>query len=158
MELTHSARITIAAPRERVFDVMVAVETSPLVWKGRGAIPGSLRAEVVGGGPLAQGSVRRVHNTDRSVVDERIEVLERPSRQHYELVKGLKLPFTLLVKKARGEWTLTDAAGGGTEVQWHYRFFLTSPWLASLAQPVVRAFGKAMQEGLGRFKEHLEAR
>lgn len=156
MELNAEARVTIARPREQVWAVVVDVETIPRVWKGRGAIPGTLKAEVVGGGPLTLDGVRRVHNTDGSVVDERIVELTVPSRQAYVLEKGLKVPFTLLVKKARGEWTLTES-GGSTELVWLYRFFLTTPLVAPLARGVARSFGKAMQQGLDRLKQHIES-
>jgi uncharacterized protein YndB with AHSA1/START domain len=155
MELGANARVTIAAERERVWEVVVANDTIPLVWKGRGPIPGSLKAEVEGGGPLRPGATRLVHNTDGSVVHERILELQRPSRQAYELVAGLKPPFTWMVKAARGEWDLSEV-GNQTEVVWRFHFTLTSPLAYPFATGLARGFGKAMQEALERLKAHLE--
>jgi membrane protease YdiL (CAAX protease family)/uncharacterized protein YndB with AHSA1/START domain len=151
-----SASVYVQRPREHVFDVVVAPETIPLVFHGHGPIPGSTHAEMVDDGGMAVGAIRRVTNTDGSVVDEKITGFDPPSHQAYRLVSGVRFPFTLLVEGASGEWRF-EQEGDGTQINWTFGFDLTSAFAWPIARLLSRPFGVAMQQALHRVRDLCEA-
>ena len=70
------AEILIRRCPEEVFDFITAPDAVGKSFDGHGPIPGSERSEVLGEESMRNGSIRRVHNTDGTVVDEEILSLE----------------------------------------------------------------------------------
>ena len=67
-----------------------------------------------------------------------------PDEMAYDIVAGLKPPFSWLVRSAGGHWRFTDQ-GAQTEVEWRFHFELTSPLVYPLAFIVARGFFQAAQ-------------
>ena len=156
MAVTTEVAETIDAPPEVVFDLGTPAEMLPRLFRGYGPIPGIAKAEIVGGGELKAGAIRRITNTDGSVIDEEIIELRRPEKHVYRLIRGFKFPFSLLVRGADSDWTFS-AAGAGTRVAWRFSFVPTTP----LVSPVVgliarRFFRRAQAECLTNLKQHAE--
>lgn len=142
----------IKASPERVFELATAIATLPKVFKGYGPIPAIVDAEIVGGGEIREGAIRRVKNSDGSVIDEEIICLKRPEKQVYRLLRGFKPPFSLLVRSGGGDWTFSTF-DGGTSITWKFYFELTS----FLAYPLMalimkRYFRQALQDCLYQIK------
>lgn len=154
MDLRIREVAVVPAPREAVFDFITAPDAPARTFRGHGPVPGAVRAEVEGGGPLRVGAIRKVENADGSVVDEEIVALDRPARQAYRLVRGIRRPLSWLVRGAGGEWVLSDA-DGGTEVAWTFTFELRSPLVWPIAALVGRAFRKAMRAALAETGRQL---
>ena len=155
MELRTRAAVTIARPRPEVYDFAVANETLARVLVKLGPIPGIARAEFAGGGSsLAAGVQRRVAMTDGSVIEEEVLEAERPRVHRYRWLRGLRPPFSLMVRSGEACWTFTDA-GGGTQIEWVYVFELRSPLVYPVAAPVIRLFRRWMQAGLDRIRAEL---
>lgn len=154
-DATARAAIYVQCPREQVFDVVICPETIPAVFHGHGPIPRATQAEMLSAGGMRKGATRRVTNADGSVIDEEITTVERPSRHAYRLTKGLKLPFTLLVRSAKGEWQL-EQQGDGTQITWTFSFELTSAFAWPVGKLMTRPFGIAMQQALARIRDMCE--
>lgn len=153
--VTAQAHIFVARPREDVFDFVISPESIPMGFVGHGPIPRAMSAEIVSDGVVEVGARRRIHNADGSVIDEVIEVLERPSQQAYEIVSGLIRPFSLLVVGGRGDWQLEDE-GDGTRVTWQFRWRLRSGLFWPIARFFRRPFAIAMKSCLENHRAHLE--
>lgn len=156
VKLHAEANVRIARPPEAVFDFVTRPEAVAETFRGHGPVPGARTSQVVTPGGMRPGAIRRVENTDGSVVDEEIAELERPSVQAYRLVRGLRPPFTWLVRQAGGRWTFTPD-GDGTLIRWVFTFELRS----FLAWPPARGllvppFRRAMQAALEETKRRLE--
>jgi hypothetical protein len=108
-----------------------------------------VKSEVVDGGALAIGAIRRVTNSDGSVIDEEIVELERPTLQRYRLVRGFRGAAKLMVRGAHGRWVL-EARAGQTVIAWTFTFELRSvvawPFGALMRRPFRRAMQKALAE------------
>lgn len=155
MTLRTFANTFVARPPEPTFAVIVRPTTIPMAFRGKGPIPGTVHAEVLGDGVMRPGARRLVRSADGTSVDEVIEELVAPSRQRYTL-SGFSRPFSWLVRRGEGLWTLSPAPGG-TYVRWDFSFTLTS----LLAWPVVAVllhvfFRRAMEDALGRIKRAVE--
>lgn len=155
MDLAIQESVTIAAPPERVFDFITAPEAVARTFHGHGPIPAATRSEVVDGGVLRVGAIRRVTNSDGSVIDEEIVALDRPARQGYRLLGGFKRPAAWLIRGARGEWRL-DAANGGTRVAWTFTFELRGPLAWPFGALMRRPFRRAMQKALAETRRQVE--
>ncbi|MFB2977764.1 SRPBCC family protein [Microseira sp. BLCC-F43] len=156
MKVQSQASIEIKASPEQVFDFATAVSSLPKVFKGYGVIPAIRSAEIVGGGEMRSGVIRRVTNYDNSVIDEEIIKLTRPTKQTYKIVSGFKPPFSYLVRSGGGDWTLTPS-NDSTIVTWKFYFEVTSV----LAYPIVALimsaqFQKAQQSCLAEIKKYVE--
>jgi ribosome-associated toxin RatA of RatAB toxin-antitoxin module len=156
MKVQSQASIEIKASPEQVFDFATAVSSLPKVFKGYGVIPGIRSAEIVSGGEMRSGVIRRVTNYDNSVIDEEIIKLTRPTKQTYKIVSGFKPPFSYLVRSGGGDWTLTPS-NDSTIVNWKFYFEVTSV----LAYPIVALimsaqFQKAQQSCLAEIKKYVE--
>jgi carbon monoxide dehydrogenase subunit G len=155
VEISTSEAIVIARPPEDVFDFIVDVEAPAKTFRGHGPIPAVERTEVVGGGPLCEGAICRVHNADGSVVEREITVVDRPRRHEYRLNGGFRSVFALLVRSGRAAWEL-EPAEGGTRVVWRYRFELTSPLSYPFAKLILAAFFRgAMRSCLEATRKEL---
>ena len=107
MIVSTDAAAKIRATPERVFDVANDLENIAQAFVGYGPIPGTVRAEVIGGGVLAQGTSRRVYTSDGHDVVEEMLVFDRASAVAYRLT-GISAPFSLLVRFARADWKFTE--------------------------------------------------
>ncbi|WP_232293376.1 type II toxin-antitoxin system RatA family toxin [Stigmatella aurantiaca] len=151
----HSA-IRIERPPEQVYDFVTSLEAPAKTFSGHGRIPGVVKTEVVGGGPLREGVTARVHSSDGAVMERLITIMDRPRHHEYRLASGFKPPIKYLLKSGRGEWTFQPAPEGGTQVEWIYVFELTSPVIYPLASPLLNGmFAEAMVKCLARTKECL---
>lgn len=155
MKVTLSERIEIEKPPQAVFDAAAADYAGfAAVFPGYGLIPGINKIELESGARLEEGSIRLIHNSDGSVLRERVEVLRRPSA-HVYVLSGFVLPFSLLVREATGSWVF-EAAGQGTRVVWNYDFELTSFLAWPVAAPVILIFFRgAMRRCLGLIRARL---
>ena len=135
MIVSTQAEAEIQATPERVFDAANDLDRIADAFVGYGPIPGVTRAEVIGGGPLALGTTRKVYTSDGNAVDEEMLAFDRGKAIAYKLT-GISPPFSLLVRFARADWRLT-AASGATHVHWNYAFTLTSPLAWPLAYPLL---------------------
>ncbi len=156
MELHTQAQTRVPLPREVVFDYATDVTRLPQAFRGAGPIPAIEKAHILGDGRMIQGAVRRIQNSDGSVIDEQIVTHTRPEQHTYRLPGGFKFPFNLLVREAEGDWVFADQ-DGGTSIVWRYRFRLTSPLAWVLAAPIIHVwFRQAMQRCLDRIQAGMK--
>lgn len=155
MKVWTEAHVEIARPAEAVFDHAVDPLKMPGLFVGYGPIPGIREVEIEGGGPPRAGVLRRVTNSDGSVVEEELVALARPHRQAYRLLRGFRPPFSWLVRAGEGEWTFTST-DSGTEVSWRFGFELTTSLAWPLASVLLHtAFRAAMRRCLLRLREQV---
>ena len=126
MQITSSATINIARPREAVFDFACACETYAKLFRPLGSIAGIAKAEMIDGAPLGAGARRRIELSDGAVVEEDVVAFERPTRHTYRWNRGLSVSAKYLVRAGEGDWTFRDR-GRGTCIDWTYTFDLTTP-------------------------------
>lgn len=156
MKVQSRASIEINALPETVFDCATSPENLPKFFKGYGAIPGILNVEIVGGGETREGVIRRVTNSDNSIIDEEIINLKRPTKQTYKLSSGFKPPFSFLVSAGGGDWTFTPS-NNSTILVWEFYFELTSILAYPLMEFIMSAyFQKAQQLCLNEIKKYVE--
>lgn len=156
MKVQAQASVEIGALPEKVFDFATEVSTLPKVFKGYGAIPAILSAEIVNGGEMRVGAIRRVTNSDTSVIEEEIIQLRRPVKHSYKLIGGFKPPFSFLIRSGGGDWTLMPF-NGSTIVIWKFYFELTSIFAYPLMAFMMSAFfQKAQQRCLNEIKKYVE--
>jgi Polyketide cyclase / dehydrase and lipid transport len=124
----------LPAPAAAVFALITDGARFPFPGFGPIAAIGDVRLDA----PLAVGSTRRVHNTDGTVLTERVTVLDPPHRHAYEL-SGFVAPFSWLVMRGEAEWSLAETPAG-TSVSWHYDFTLTSPLAWPIGAPLLNFF------------------
>lgn len=155
MKISTQVSIDIARGREEVFAYATATPNLPLMFRGKGLIPGVERVVVAGGGDVKAGTVRNLHMTDGSVLDENFVEFERPSSFAYRMT-GLRPPLSLLVSEAAGRWVFTGD-GKHTHIDWTYtttaRNLLVSPITALTIRVFMRA---AMQECFNNLKAQCE--
>ena len=157
MQVHSEASITINAPREEVFAFTNDPDRFPQTFLGYGPIPGMERVENLNGDETGEGTIRNIHNRDGSVLEEHLSVHSPPKEMAYEIVSGLRPPFSWLVRSAGGRWTFADR-DGATDVVWRFHFDLTSPLVypvGYLVGPVL--FGRAQQRCLQETKRIIES-
>jgi hypothetical protein len=155
MLVKTNALVEIAASPEVVFDFVTSLSNLPKVFRGYGPIPAIIKAEMADGGEMREGGVRRIENSDSSVIDEEIITFKKPERQSYRLVRGFKFPISLLIEFGGGDWNFT-ATAKGTRIDWAFYFMLTSPVFYPLGLLLVQVFmQKAMQQCLDNIQEYL---
>lgn len=158
MEITTEARVEVRRPRDEVYALATDPQSLPRFFRGSGPVPSIERAEMLDGASLVVGAVRRIHNSDGSAVDEEIRGVEPGRRHTYRLVRGIRFPFSALVRWGEGDWTFDDRPDG-TAVVWRYRFALTTPLVYPLAAAVIHGFfQRAMREALERLRDAAEGR
>ncbi|WP_165371637.1 SRPBCC family protein [Pseudolysobacter antarcticus] len=145
MQIECHAEKIFRSDVETAFDLIVDSKRFPGTFVGYGLIP-SIRAIVLET-PLTVGAVRRIHNSDGSVLTEHVTVLDAPTRHAYVL-SGFRAPFAWLVNKGEADW-LVSAAESDCMVRWSYTFTLTSSLIYPLATLLLRVFmQRAMQRCL----------
>ena len=116
MSVVVEARASSSAPRQLVWDVLV----DGRAWSSWGPWSSTVYDSVGSPSEDGVGAVRRFRRWPVTSI-ERVELFEAPARFGYELVSGLPI----------GEYhavvTLTDVAGGGTEIYWRSEFELRRP-------------------------------
>lgn len=151
---TH-AEADIRATPGRVCDVSNDLDRIADAFVAYGPIPGTVSAEVIGGGELVRGTSRRVYTSDGRHVDEEMLVLEPGVAVAYKLT-GISPPFSFLVRHARADWKFTPTPEG-THVHWDYAFTLISPLAWPLAAPllhlVFRRWMRRCLSAIGRIAE-----
>lgn len=156
MKLRVRAAVTVNRPRSEVYDFSVANQTLARVLQKLGPIPGITAAEFTAGGSLAPGAQRQVTMSDGSVIEEEVLEAVRPRLHRYRWLRGLRPPFSVMVRSGEASWTFSDADGGGTEVEWIYLFGLRSVVFYPLAAPILfLLFRRWMQRGLERIRAEL---
>jgi hypothetical protein len=155
MLVKTNALVEVSASAEAVFDFVTSLSNLPKVFRGFGPIPAIIKAEIVDGGEIREGSVRRIYNSDGSVIDEEMITLKKSERQTYRLVRGFKFPISLLIQSGGGDWHFT-ATPKGTRIDWEFYFMLTSPVFYPVGLLLVQVFmQKAMQQCLDNIQESL---
>ena len=135
---------------------MTSLSNLPKVFRGFGPIPAIIKAEMVDGGEMREGGVRRIENSDGSVIDEEIITFNKTGRQTYRLVRGFKFPISLLIESGGGDWKFT-ATAKGTRIDWEFYFMLTSGLFYPVGLLLVQVFMQtAMQQCLDNIQECLE--
>jgi len=135
MVVETQAQATIRATPERVFDVTNDLDRIADAFVAYGPIPGTVSAEVIGGGALVQGVSRRVHTSDGHHVIEEMLIFDRAAAVAYKLT-GISAPFSWLVRFARADWSF-ETVPEGTRVRWTYAFTLTTPLVWPVAAPML---------------------
>ena len=145
MQIECHAEKIFPSDAPAVFDLIVDSQRFPGTFVGYGLIP-SIRAIVLET-PLAVGAIRRIHNSDGSVLTEHVTVLDAPTRHAYVL-SGFRAPLAWLVNKGEADW-LVSTAESVCMVRWSYTFTLTSRWIYPLATLLLQFFmQRAMQRCL----------
>ena len=155
MTLTATAERLIEAPREQVFDDLVANETYPRILHPAWPIPGIRSAEFREGDSPVPGAWRTITLTDGSAINEQILELERPRIHRYAWSEGLRFPLSTLIRRAEATWTFSETASQ-TRVCWLYAFELTSPLAWPAARLLIWRFQSWMVSGLARAQDRLE--
>ena len=156
MQVHSQASITINAPREDVFAFTNDVSKFPQTFQGFGPIPGMDRVVNLNGDETREGTIRNIYNVDGTVLEEHLVAHSAPSEMAYEIVSGLRAPFSWLVRGAGGRWTFADR-GDSTDVVWRFRFDLTSPLIYPIGYLVGSVlFRKAQERCLQATKQAIE--
>ena len=147
MNLAIEETIEIAAPPERVFDFITSPDAVAKTFRGHGPIPAATKSELVDGA-MRVGAIRRITNSDGSVIDEEILELERPRLQRYRLLGGFRGAAKLAIRCASGRWLLEPTATG-TRITWTFTFDIRPlgyPIGVAMRGPFRKAMQKALQE------------
>ena len=99
-----------------------------------------------GDDPQGVGVVRRLRQAPVTSI-ERVTELVPGERLSYELVKGL--PF----ENYRAAVTLTDAAGGGTDITWRAEFDVTAKVRGGISRKLLERFYPDIVQRLARGAE-----
>jgi len=145
VQVHSKASITINAPREEVFSFTNDLSKFPQTFSGYGPIPGMDRVENLNGAETREGTIRNIHYVDGTVLEEHLIAHSAPSEMAYEIVSGLRAPFSWLVRGAGGRWTFTDR-GDSAHVEWRFRFDLTTPFVYPIGFIVGAVFFRKAQE------------
>ena len=122
MQISHTVKLEIERSAEAVYDFVTAVETPTKVFSGYGPIPAVIETTVVGGGPLLEGSICRTRNSDGSMMNRTISVLERPRRHQYVVDgDGFRPLFRMMVRRGHGTW-LFEPRGDASHLLSTYSF------------------------------------
>lgn len=157
MQIQTNAQTMIHADIEDVFDASIDCQNLPKFFSGYRDIPAIKSAKTLDGLPLHQGSHRIITNSDGSVIEEVIVMLERPHIQEYQLIKGFKPPFSWLVNGARGKW-LYETLDNSTLITWQFEFEIPHILAHLIFHIAVKAsFQKAQIICLENLKMHVEA-
>jgi hypothetical protein len=148
--VTLSARVE--APREVVFDFIVAEDVLPKILLGYGPLPSVVGTSGNTGPWDAPGSRRTVHLRDGGTVSEEVRAFSRPDYFAYQ-VSGFSHPLLrLLASAAHGEWWFT-VTPTGTWIRWRYTFVARSlaafPALLVLARLLWRGYMRVCLDAAG---------
>ncbi|TNJ33115.1 SRPBCC family protein [Arenimonas terrae] len=154
MSVTCSAERSLPCTPEVAFALATDPDRFPGFFTGFGPIPAvrGIRLHA----PLAVGSQRRVHNSDGSVLSERITAHDPPVRHAYTL-SGFRPPFAWLVNRGESNWTFAGHEFG-SRVRWDYEFTLSRRWLWPVAALLLKLFmTRAMHRCLKNMARSLDA-
>jgi hypothetical protein len=156
MDIKTHVSVDIARGREEVFALATAPGTLPLIFRGKGPIPGVKGVELVGGGDIIKpGSVRHLQMTDGSVLDENFVEFERPSSFAYQM-SGIRPPLSLLVSAAGGRWVYTGD-DKHTRITWTYTCTARNLLIAPITALLIKVFmNTAMGDCLQQLKAQCE--
>lgn len=156
MDLTLRETTTVAAPIDDVYARAVLNPGESLrLFTGYAFIPAITGYQTVSGDGIGAGSTRLVRTSDGREIEETIVVTDRPHRFVYETA-GFGRPFSLLVKAGRGEFQYADK-DQRTQIDWTYRYTLTSALAWPVAVVVLRFFfRRAMRICLANTREAFE--
>lgn len=116
--LTVSAHTS--APPEVAFDTIAPIDLARIFERWL-LIPGVAGVRDQSGPWDAVGRTRTVMLSDGTGVEERLTRFDRPNSFGYR-VGPFPPPLGRLASEADGEWRFAASAGGGTEIEWTYRF------------------------------------
>ena len=156
MQIQTNAQVTINDSIESVFDISTDCQNLPKFFTGYKAIPAIVSAKTFDGLPLHKGSTRIVNNSDGSSVEEIIVEVRRPTIQKYQLIKGLKPPFSWLVSIASGSW-LYETIDTRTKITWEFNFEVRNIfayWIFLLL--VKNPFQRSQEICLENIKSYIE--
>jgi hypothetical protein len=133
MNIHVAVTLACSATAEELFQhAVVELETLRRGVRARGPLAGVARAEVVDGGELRAGAVRRVFLTDGTVLNEGITEMNAPSVMSYRQLTPYRFPISVFAKGAQGRYTFTPEQAH-TKMTWEADIWLTSP----LAYPIM---------------------
>ena len=152
MPVTCHAERSLPCRPEVAFAMATDPDRFPTFFTGFGPIPAVRGIRLHS--PLAVGSQRRVHNSDGTVLSERVIAHDPPVRHAYTL-GGFRPPFAWLVTQGEANWTITGHEFG-SRVRWDYEFTLTRRWLWPVAALVLKLFmARAMHRCLKNMSRTL---
>ncbi len=138
------------APLDQAFEVVTAEDVVPKLLKGFGPIPAVVGTTARHGTWDRVGSHRVIQLADGGTVREELTGFDRPWSFDYRVTE-FSPPFSAIVARARGQWTLEEAPGG-TRIRWTYAFEPRS----LLAYPLLLLIGQLAWRGvMGRAFENL---
>jgi Polyketide cyclase / dehydrase and lipid transport len=132
---SHTVVRHVAAPVERVYDVVVAEDVLPKVLHRWGPIPAVTGTRDLTGPWDTPGSSRTVLLGDGSTARETVLVWERPRRFEYR-VESFTNPLGRLIDHAVGAWEFATA-GQGSTFRWTYTFTARGRTAGALLIPFV---------------------
>jgi hypothetical protein len=142
-----SAVQVVSGAVEDVFDR--AVSRMPSFLLSVPPIPGVAKVEMHAEAEPGNGARRSVFLTDGSVTEEEIVAFARPALHAYRWLDPPPMPFALVVRTGRAEWTFTEQSGA-TRVEWTYWLELTTPLVYPLGMVIRALFRRWMVRGLER--------
>ncbi len=154
MNISTGASIIVPRPRAEVFASACDNRTYERTLRPRGLIAGIAKAEMFEGQALAEGSWRRITMTDGAVLDEVILDYDPPAKHRYRWTKGVKPPFSFLVRSGTGAWDFAEV-DGGTRIDWNYVFELKSPLAYPFVLLIVPLFNGWMKQGLSAMRSEM---
>jgi hypothetical protein len=127
MNMHVAATLACSATPEELFQhAVVELETLRRGVRARGPLAGVAHAEVVDGGELRAGAVRRVFLTDGTVLNEGITEMSAPSVMSYRQLTPYRFPLSVFAKGAEGRYMFTPD-NTQTQMTWEADIWLTSP-------------------------------
>ena len=154
MRLTVSAERSLPCTPDVAFELATNPDRFPAFFTGFGPVRGISGIRLHSA--LAEGSQRRVHLEDGTVLTERITEFDPPVRHGYT-ISGFRPPMAWLVARGEALWSFTGHEFGA-RVRWDYEFTLAKRWLAPVAVVVLHLFmRRAMHRCLKNMSRALAA-
>lgn len=139
MHIETAAQEVMCGSQESVWAVVTDLTRFPSFFDGFLVIPSVEKIDVLYEEPVA-GGMRKVHNSDGSVLEEEILVFAAPVEHRYRLCGGFTIPFSWMIHGAQATWICSKVSDTQTSVSWTYRFHIRSRILAPLTYVVVKLF------------------
>ena len=139
MHIETVAQEVMCGSQESVWSVVTDLTRFPSFFDGFLIIPSVEKIEVLYQEPI-RGGVRRVHNSDGSILEEELLVFTPCSEHGYRLCRGFSFPFSWMIYDAEATWFFTTISETKTKVCWTYRFRILSRLLSPLTYLVVKVF------------------
>ena len=139
MHIETAAQEVMWGSQESVWSVVTDLTRFPSFFDGFLVIPSVEKIDVLYEEPVV-GGMRKVHNSDGSVLDEELLVFTAPVEHRYRLCGGFTIPFSWMIHGANATWICSKVSDTQTSVLWTYRFHIRSRILAPLTYVVVKLF------------------